>query len=138
MKWYLCPEDDCAFWIAKELRGAEKSIYFMAFSFTNEEIADAMLFNDNADIRGLFEKTGSGSEYSQYGRLKGFGLDVRLDKNPAVMHHKVFIIDNRTVITGSMNPTGAGDGKNDENVLVIHDEDIAKEYVDEFWRLYLL
>jgi len=133
---YFCPEDDCALQIAKELRGAEKSIYFMAFSFTNEEIADAMLFNDKADIRGLFEKRGSGSSYSQYNRLKDFDLDVRLDRNSYTMHHKVFIIDSRTVITGSMNPTGAGDRKNDENVLVIHDEDIAKEYVDEFWRLY--
>jgi len=52
------------------------------------------------------------------------------------MHHKVFIIDNRTVITGSMNPTGAGDRKNDENILVIHDEDIAEKYIEEFLRLF--
>ncbi len=133
---YFCPEDDCASRIAKELRTAEKSIYFMAFSFTNEEIADGILFNDRADIRGLFEKRGSGSSYSQYSRLRDFGLDVRLDNNPATMHHKVFVIDNRTVITGSMNPTGAGDRKNDENVLIVHDEDLAMRYVEEFLVLY--
>jgi len=108
----------------------------MTFSFTNEGIADAILFNDKADIRGLFEKVGSGSEYSQYNRLKDFGLDVRVDNNSFSMHHKVFIIDNRTVITGSMNPTGAGDHKNDENILIIHDKKIAMKYVEEFLRLY--
>jgi len=133
---YFCPEDGCADEIIDELRNAEKSIYFMTFSFTNEEIADAILFNDKADIRGLFEKVGSGSQYSQYGRLKGFGLDIRLDNNPAVMHHKVFIIDNRTVITGSMNPTGSGNLRNDENILMIHDKEIAEKYVEEFFRLY--
>ena len=133
---YFCPEDDCAGQIVSEIRGAEKSIYFMTFSFTNEDIADAMLFNDKADIRGLFEKRGSGSEYSQYNRLKGFGLPVKVDTNSYTMHHKVFIIDNRTVITGSMNPTGAGDYKNDENVLVIHDKKIAEKYVEEFLRLF--
>lgn len=133
---YFCPEDGCAEKIVEEIRNAEKSIYFMTFSFTNEEIADAILFNDKAEIKGLFEKRGSGSKYSQYNRLRDFGLDVRLDTNGFTMHHKVFIIDNRTVITGSMNPTGAGDYKNDENVLIIHDKKIAEKYVEEFFRLY--
>jgi len=133
---YFCPDDGCAEQIIDEIRKAEKSIYFMTFSFTNEEIADAILFNDKADIKGLFEKRGSGSKYSQYNRLKDFGLDVRLDRNSYTMHHKVFIIDNRTVITGSMNPTGAGNRKNDENILIIHDKEITKKYVEEFWRLY--
>lgn len=133
---YFCPEDSCSKQIIEELRDAEKSIYFMAFSFTDEAIADAMLFNDKADIKGLFEKRGSGSAYSQYKRLKDFGLDVKVDSNPYTMHHKVFIIDNSTVITGSMNPTGSGDRKNDENILIIHDKDLARKYVGEFFRLF--
>ena len=133
---YFCPEDACSNHIIKEINRAEKSIYFMQFSFTSEPIGDSVLFNKKADILGLFEKRGSGTEYSQYNRFKDFGLDVRLDKNPRTMHHKVFILDNRTVITGSMNPTGSGDYKNDENILIIHDKDIAKKYVEEFERLY--
>jgi phosphatidylserine/phosphatidylglycerophosphate/cardiolipin synthase-like enzyme len=133
---YFCPDDSCADKIIKELRGAQNSVYFMTFSFTDEEIADAMLFNSDIDIKGLFEKTGSGSQYSQFGRLKGFGVDVETDTNPYSMHHKVFIIDNSTVITGSMNPTASGNLKNDENILVIHDPEIASKYVDEFFRLF--
>ncbi len=133
---YFCPEDKCSEKIIEEINNAEKSIYFMAFSFTNEAIGDAILFNKKADIKGLFEKRGSGTEYSQYGRFKDFGLDVRLDKNPSTMHHKVFIIDNRTVITGSMNPTGSGDFRNDENILIIHDREIAGKYLEEFEGLF--
>jgi phosphatidylserine/phosphatidylglycerophosphate/cardiolipin synthase-like enzyme len=133
---YFCPEDSCADKIIKEINNAQKSIYFMTFSFTHEEIADAILFNKKADIKGLFEKRGATGKYSQYIRLRDFGLDVRRDNNSYTMHHKVFIIDNRTVITGSMNPSGSGDRKNDENILIIHDKDIVEKYVEEFEGLY--
>ena len=52
------------------------------------------------------------------------------------MHHKVFIIDNETVITGSYNPTKHANEKNDENILVIHGREIAGEYVQEFLDLW--
>lgn len=133
---YFCPEDFCASRIIEAINNAEESVYFMTFSFTHEGIADAMLFNDDIEIKGLFEKRGSGSKYSQYNRLRGFGLDVRLDTNGFTMHHKVFIIDNRTVITGSMNPSSNANRNNDENILIIHDSEIASKYVEEFFRLY--
>ena len=52
------------------------------------------------------------------------------------MHHKCFIIDSETVVTGSMNPTGGGDTRNDENILIIHDEEIAGKYLDEFEKVW--
>ena len=133
---YFCPEDSCKDQVIEELLNAKKSIYFMTFSFTDEEIADAILFKNLKDTRGVFEKTQAASQYSQYLRLKDFGLNVKTDKNSAFMHHKVFIIDNKTVITGSYNPTGAGNYKNDENVVIIDDENIAKEYLKEFDRVW--
>jgi len=131
---YFCPEDHCAEHVIESISKAEKSIYFMTFSFTNEDIADAILFKD-IDIKGIFE-TRQISDYSQFQRLKDFGLDVKKDNNSYNMHHKVFIIDKKIVITGSFNPTGAGDRKNDENVLIIHNKDIAEKYVEEFERLW--
>ncbi|MAG08081.1 hypothetical protein CMO89_01300 [Candidatus Woesearchaeota archaeon] len=133
---YFCPEDQCSKHIVNALLKAKKSIYFMVFSFTLEEIADAILFADVEDVKGVFEKVQAGSKYSQFKRLEGFGLNVTKDSNPANMHHKVFIIDNETVITGSMNPSGSGDYKNDENVLIIHDKEIAQEFLEEFERVW--
>ncbi len=49
-----------------------------------------------------------------------------------IMHHKVFIIDGKTVVTGSYNPTKGGDERNNENIIVIEDEGFAKRYTDEF------
>jgi len=131
---YFCPEDKCSEKIIPILSNAKKSIYFMTFSFTHEEIADAILYR-NIDIKGVFEKMQAGSKYSQYHRFNGFGLDVIKDNNPANMHHKVFIIDEKIVITGSFNPSKNADNNNDENILIIHDPAIAKKYVEEFQRL---
>ena len=133
---YFCPEDNCAGHIINIISKAKKSIYFMTFSFTLEEIADAILFADVENIKGVFEKSQGGSKYSQYERLKGFGLNVTKDSNPANMHHKVFIIDNEIVITGSMNPSASGDNKNDENILIIHDKRIAEEFLEEFEKVW--
>jgi len=132
---YFCPEDNCQDQIITEILQAKQSIYFMTFSFTSEEIADALLLKPNIEIKGIFEKRGANGKYSQYPRLKDFGLDVITDNNPYTMHHKVFIIDKETVITGSMNPTKSGNTRNDENIVIIHDLEIAKEFLEEFERI---
>jgi phosphatidylserine/phosphatidylglycerophosphate/cardiolipin synthase-like enzyme len=134
---YFCPEDDCKGKIINTIEQAKSSIYFMTFSFTDEDIADSIFFKNDLDIKGIFDNMQAGSRYSQYHRFYGFGLPVIRDKNPAIMHHKVFIIDNSTVITGSFNPTGAANYKNDENIIIIHDKAIAKQFLDEFERLFI-
>ncbi|MBT4651615.1 hypothetical protein HOC13_03780 [Candidatus Woesearchaeota archaeon] len=50
--------------------------------------------------------------------------------------NKCFIIDQETIITGSMNPTGGGDTRNDENILIIKDKDLAEKFMEEFEKVY--
>ncbi|HII16942.1 TPA: hypothetical protein HA361_03440 [Candidatus Woesearchaeota archaeon] len=132
---YFCPEDDCKGRIIKALRKAEQSVHFMAFVFTDDDMADTILIKD-IGIKGVFDTRQATTQYSEYPRMKDFGIEVRRDGNPATMHHKVFIIDNKTVITGSMNPTASANEKNDENILIIHDEGIAKLFALEFERVW--
>ena len=135
IKNYFCPDDNCASHLINEILNAKESIYFMTFSFTDENVADAILFSKVEDIKGVMEKSQAMQQYSQYSRLKDFGIDVKLDNNSAFMHHKVFILDNETVITGSYNPTSSGNNRNDENMLIIHDKSIAEMFVREFISL---
>lgn len=131
---YFCPEDDCSQQVLRTLSKAEHSIYFMTFSFTDGDIANLLQIKHygGVDVKGIFENSQAGNSFSQYSRLKQFSV---LDANPYTMHHKVFIIDNSTVITGSYNPTANADRNNDENILIIHDEDIAQRYLREFSRI---
>jgi phosphatidylserine/phosphatidylglycerophosphate/cardiolipin synthase-like enzyme len=51
------------------------------------------------------------------------------------MHHKVIIIDNKIVITGSFNFTNNASTDNDENLLVITSHETAARYNEEFERV---
>jgi phosphatidylserine/phosphatidylglycerophosphate/cardiolipin synthase-like enzyme len=136
IKNYFCPKDNCAYRIKEELKKANKSIHFMTFSFTNDGIANILLLQQlkGVKVEGVMEAR-QVSKYSKFQVLKFQGVNVSKDSNKQNMHHKFFVIDSKTVITGSMNPTGGGDSRNDENVVVIEDEEIAKMYLGEFERL---
>ncbi|MBI1969670.1 phospholipase, partial [Candidatus Woesearchaeota archaeon] len=67
--------------------------------------------------------------------LKEGGIPVQRDNNKYNKHQKVFNIDGKTVITGSFNPTKNGDTRNDENLLIIHDQNIAEKFEEEFAQL---
>ncbi len=131
---YFCPEDNCKLRVINELKKANSSIYFMTFSFTDEDIGN-LLWNKHylgLDIKGIFDKNQI-SQYSRYEELKDFSI---IDKNMYKLHHKVFIIDNKTVITGSYNPTRNANEYNDENIVIIKDREIAKRYIEEFNNLF--
>lgn len=134
---YFCPEDWCANKVMYALQDAEKSIYFMTFSFTHDDIGEQVLemASDGVEVRGVFEKS-QNNKYTEFNRFADAGLDVRWDGNPANMHHKVFIIDSKTVVTGSFNPTNNADTRNDENLLIIHDAVVAAKYLEEFEKVW--
>ncbi|MEE9525334.1 MAG: phospholipase D-like domain-containing protein [Candidatus Woesearchaeota archaeon] len=131
---YFCPEDSCGERIEEALSEAEESIYFLTFSFTHTGVANEIVkkLHDGVEVKGVFEKRGAGTEYSRFKLLEYQGADVRKDTNGATMHHKVFIIDNKTVVTGSFNPSQNADTRNDENILIIHDSSVASRYLEEF------
>ena len=123
---YFCPEDSCKEHVLDALEKAKSSIYFMTFSFTDDDIGKLLLQKSSSiEVKGLFDKS-QNSKWSEYDRLKDFSAKV------SSLHHKVFIIDNETVITGSYNPTANGNERNDENLLIIHDKTAAERFVEEF------
>ncbi|HDD72763.1 MAG TPA: hypothetical protein ENG00_01575 [Candidatus Aenigmarchaeota archaeon] len=134
---YFCPEDSCESQVLEELSKAKHEVYFMTFTFTSRAIAEklAELESRGVQVYGIYEARQK-SRYCTFDFLKQSGAEVIWDKNPYTMHHKVFIIDNETVITGSYNPTKHANVANDENILVIHDKEIAEKYAEEFFDLW--
>jgi phosphatidylserine/phosphatidylglycerophosphate/cardiolipin synthase-like enzyme len=136
---YFSPEDGVATNIIRHIESAQETIYFMAYSFTADEIAAALIarVEEGVDVAGVMEwsqfRSNAGSEFENF---TVNGLDVRLDGNPANMHHKVIIIDEKTVITGSYNFSVSAEKRNDENIVVIHNEEIATQFLNEFARVY--
>jgi phosphatidylserine/phosphatidylglycerophosphate/cardiolipin synthase-like enzyme len=134
---YFSPEDDVETQLISVLSEAQHSIHFMAFSFTLDSLGDLMVekADQGVEVAGLFEARGANSPYSECPRLLDNGIDVRLDSNPRVMHHKVIIVDGQTVVTGSFNFSANAAEDNDENVVIIHSPAVADYYEAEFFRL---
>jgi phosphatidylserine/phosphatidylglycerophosphate/cardiolipin synthase-like enzyme len=88
-----------------------------------------------AHVRGVFEASQAGSEYSRDEWLAGRGAEIYIDQNDATMHHKVLIVDAETVITGSYNFSRAANTENDENVLIIQSAPLAARYLNVMDKL---
>jgi phosphatidylserine/phosphatidylglycerophosphate/cardiolipin synthase-like enzyme len=132
------PEDKAISQILPYVQAAKKSIRFMAFTFTQDQLGQAMLaaMKNGVEVTGVFESTGSDSQYSQMTPLYCAKAPVRQDGNPAFLHHKVIILDEQIVITGSLNFTDNADESNNENVIIIDNAEIAKLYTAEFQRVW--
>jgi phosphatidylserine/phosphatidylglycerophosphate/cardiolipin synthase-like enzyme len=134
---YFGPEKEIAPIIARSVARAQQEILFLAFSFTDEQIGEAMLGRADAGVavRGVFETVGSDTEFSYFPVMNGAGLDnlsVGTDGNSRVMHHKVIIIDRETVIFGSFNFSDSANRRNDENIVIVHDPTFSSYFVEEF------
>ncbi|MCX6711719.1 MAG: phospholipase D-like domain-containing protein [Candidatus Woesearchaeota archaeon] len=134
---YFCPEDNCKEHVMEVINSANSSVLFMTYSFTDNDIGDLLIkkYQEGVKVKGIFERSQE-SKYSEYNKLKNNKIDVKFDKNEYYMHNKIFVIDEKIVITGSYNPTRNGDENNNENLVIIYDEKIAKQYVDEFNKLF--
>ena len=124
--------------VLARLAAAKKSIHFMTFSYTADAISDAMIAKLKAGltVRGVFETQNAGGSGADFTRLKQGGVDVLEDGNCYILHHKVIIIDERTVITGSYNFTGSAERDNDENLVIVDNPAVARAYLEEFARVY--
>ncbi len=136
---FFSPDDGTLERLIELVQDAQDEILFMAFSFTDDDLAQAILdrASEGVVVAGVFDKSqalsNTGGEYTH---LLENGIDVRLDGNQHGMHHKVIIIDKRIVVTGSYNFSNNARTRNDENTLVIHDPEIAEFYREEFARVW--
>ncbi len=131
---YFSPDDGTIERLIDLVQNAQDEILFMAFSFTDDDLAQAILdrAREGIVVAGVFDKSqalsNTGGEYANFMEN---GIAVRLDGNS--MHHKVIIIDVCIVVTGSYNFSNT---RNDENTLIIHDPEMAEFYREEFARVW--
>ena len=120
------------------VQSATNQIRFLTFVFTDFPLADAMSqrWNEGVDVAGVFETVGSETDASELKTLMCRNVPVRQDGNPNFLHHKFIVVDERIVVTGSMNYSTNAETSNDENVLIIENPEIARLYLQEFERVW--
>lgn len=135
---YFSPRGGCTEAIIREINSAQRSIHIQAYSFTSAPIARALLdaHRRKIQINAILDKSNRTDKYSSATFLHNQGIQPLIDDNHAIAHNKIIIIDEARVITGSFNFSKAAEERNAENVLIINEPVIAKQYLQN-WRAHL-
>lgn len=120
--------------IVDKIKDADKFVYFSVYTFTRQDIKDALLA---AKYRGL--KVVGLTDRDQYNQidiqkkiineLRKAGIPVYTQDHLGIMHTKVLVTD-KAYASGSFNWTSAATNLNDEVLEVGTDEKIRQEYQD--------
>jgi phosphatidylserine/phosphatidylglycerophosphate/cardiolipin synthase-like enzyme len=158
------PDSNAMRKIIEKVQCATTSIYFLAYGFTDEPLAMAMLQRAKepklvnclptttpqpketgkaVDVKGLFDFSQQQTELKDSeiktlacGKVLLRRVDYRNNVLYRYLHDKVIVVDRRYVITGSMNFSGRGNTLNDENVLLIDNPKIAELYIARFEHIW--
>lgn len=135
---YFSPNGGAQKAILDRLKAAVKNIRVTAFTFTDTGMADVLKAKnkEGVAVQGVFESRNNTQLGAEFAGLKRDKVDILEDGNCYILHSKLMIIDDKTVIMGSYNFTDAANKTNDENLLIIDDPALAKNYVAEFNRIY--
>jgi phosphatidylserine/phosphatidylglycerophosphate/cardiolipin synthase-like enzyme len=134
----FAPDSNITGDVVQAINGAQESVEFLAFSFTSDPIAKAVVaaYRRGIRVRGVIESKSARGSGAELGTFEDAGVDVLEDGNCYLMHHKVFVIDGRRVVTGSFNWSANAQDSNDENVILVDDAWFARLYQQEFQRIY--
>lgn len=119
---------------------ATKYIYVPAFYLTRNDIIDELIkaHNRGVDVKIIVDETSVAGKYVNIDYIKNNGVNIKVEHWKGKMHMKSMIIDDNTLIIGSMNFTKQGEVMNDENCLIIKNANILtpayKAHFLELWN----
>ncbi len=137
IEYFFSPEDGINQYVVDALNNAQSGIYFMAFSYTDKFISQAMIDAHNRGVRvqGVMESQNANGTGAVFTTLAEADIDILRDGNCYIMHHKTIIVDDELVITGSYNFTKSAEKSNDENLMMIRSPQLATLAMVEYQRV---
>ncbi len=135
---WFSPRDDCAGRIVSLLERASRTADICVFTITDDRISGAVLdaFRRGVMVRIITDDAKALDLGSDVEVLASSGVPVRIDADPAHMHHKFAVLDRRIVVGGSYNWTRSASTSNQENLMVLDHPRLASRYLEEFDRLW--
>ena len=128
---YFSPQDKA---IEKALvplvNNAKNYIYLPVFVITHKSLTKALIDakNRGVDVKIILDATSVRSNHTTHEVLRNAGIPLKTESFAGKVHTKSMIIDDKYVVTGSMNFSNSGENRNDENCLVIENPELAKFY----------
>lgn len=123
------------------IQGAEKSIKVAMFTWTRHDLAQAII---KARERGvdthvvIDRNSANGVSKKVVNFLTTHGIHVQCNAGASLLHHKLLIIDDNTLVNGSANWTKAAFTVNDDCFMILHDlNDRQRRYLRQLWSVMI-
>ena len=138
IKVLFSPNGGCQEAIVSEISKAEKTIDIAMYYLTGREIVQELVKakEKGVVIRAFLDQSQENSQYAKSRYLSKHGIEIRFYTGAGLMHNKFAVIDNKVLITGSFNWTATAQEKNQENLLIIKDSNLIKDYSKRFEMLW--
>lgn len=141
---FFAPEDNPNGRISELISAADQEVFFMQFAFTADDLRELLIrkHKSGCKVSGIFDRMlyRSTGPYGEFSHLTEVGIPVKIFPGNGKFHHKVFVVDPEgkkpAVVLGSENASSNGNRANDENILVIHSQEIAHLFKKEFTAFF--
>lgn len=135
VNYYFSPKNGIDRILVKKLEKAKNSIFIAAFSFSHPKLITLLKekIEKGLKVEVLLDRRMSKQQSSICQFLDEKNIFIYNGKGK--LHHKIIIIDQEIVITGSFNFSKNATDKNNENLVIVNDPEIAEIYLKEYQRL---
>jgi mitochondrial cardiolipin hydrolase len=135
---YFTPGDACLRKLRELCGGARRQLDICVFTLADDRLTDAVLDAHRRGVRVRVisdddKRFDTGSDVTQ---LADAGIEIRLDRGPAHMHHKFAVFDGKLLANGSFNWTRSASASNDENLVVSSDAYLVRCFGGQFETLW--
>ena len=134
------PNRKCQLKIIDVINRAKDSVFVQAYSFTDRDIAKALVgaAKRGVKVRILLDKSNRNDKRSAKDIVVQNALPLRFDSPSGIAHNKVMVIDRSIVLSGSYNFSAAAHSSNTENLLILNNPGLAKEYIQNWQKRWEL
>jgi len=126
--------------IVSEINKAASTIDVAIYSFTAEELCDALIAarNRGVAVRIIADSSQATSSSSKIAALEQLGFSVRRMAGlfNGIMHNKYMILDGKSLFTGSYNWSLSAEDSNYENAIFIQGSSVVQSYISDFNKLW--
>jgi phosphatidylserine/phosphatidylglycerophosphate/cardiolipin synthase-like enzyme len=134
--------------LVKHMKGAKKEIQIAVAHFNTQRLADAVIAakKRGLKVRVLVDLGEYRNRVSKAAALEKAKVDVRYHAYSVkmffpyaqLMHHKMLIVDGKTLISGSYNWSRTAEHGNHENIQVLKQPSLLKAFKKEYEALWTL
>ncbi len=120
------------------LKNAKKEIFVSIFYLTHNGIIEELINakKRGVDVKIIYDAVGASNNKMKVKNLRENGIFLKVENWGGKNHEKNMVIDGKIFITGSANFSHSGMGRNDENILIFENSEIASFYREYFLKLY--